>query len=58
MGKLYRSNKVQWYNNRPVQKVEVVARNENDATVTFKTDYPVEKITVSASEFHSKFIRW
>lgn len=56
MGKLYISKKIQWYNNRPVQKIEVIKEDKNE--VMFETDYPVERITISRQEFDEKFTKW
>jgi len=53
---LYRSSKIEIFNGRPVQKVEVVAHNAD--FVTFKTDYPVEIIVIPRRDFDSMFSKW
>ena len=55
MAKLYISKKVQWFNNRPVQKVEVIKENGNE--VTFQTDYPVDEITIPKKDFYENFAK-
>ena len=56
INKLYYAPKVMCFNNRPVQKVEVI--KEDDKTITFETDYPVEQITILREEFFLYFREW
>lgn len=56
MSELYRAKKPPIvYNSRPLDKIEVIARY-ND-TITFKSDWPVEEITVDAKWFYENFIK-
>ena len=56
MSKLYQARRIIKYNDRPVSKVEVIDRSCGN--VTFKTDYPVEEITVTEGEFNKYFSKW
>lgn len=55
LSELWQAYRIMRYNNRPVLKVEVVERKNN--TVTFLTDYPIDRITIPEEEFYKYFHR-